>query len=79
MRTATGLRLIPCVLDLVGGSHHRLAVARGAHDRLDHAGEADASGRLFEFLQASREFEFRGGQSQLVGGELAKTLTIHAN
>ena len=57
--------------------HRALALARAAHDGLDHAGHTDVLERAIEFLAGFREAIGGGGQPELLGGEPANTFTIH--
>jgi hypothetical protein len=54
-----------------------LALAGGAHDRLDHAGQADGRHGLVEFLAGRGEAVGRGRQAEFLGGQPADALAVH--
>ena len=54
-----------------------LALAGGAHDRLDHAGEPDLGDRTSIVLRAGGKAVGRGRQLQLLCGQATDALAIH--
>jgi len=54
-----------------------LALARGGHDRLDHAGKADGAAGLQKGFPGVGETVGRGGKAQLLGGQTADAFAIH--
>ena len=62
---------------LLGAAHHRLAVARGGHDRLDHAREPHPPGPGRQLVRGRGEDVGAGGQPQLLGRQTADALAVH--
>ncbi|CFE01232.1 Uncharacterised protein [Bordetella pertussis] len=64
--------------DVIGRADDRLALARGGHDRLDHARIADAAvDGLAQRLLGIDEAVGRGGQAQGLGGQPADAFAVH--
>ena len=75
--TATLLGVVPGGLDVGGGFDQALALAGAAHDRLDHAGQANLVDRRAEFLLGLGEDVGRGLQAEVLGGQPADALAVH--
>ena len=69
--------VVPGPLQFAGIPDERLPLARGGHQRLDHAREPDPGGSLLQFGER-RGVEITGGlQPQLPGGKVADGLAVH--
>ncbi|OMP13167.1 hypothetical protein COLO4_02163 [Corchorus olitorius] len=71
------LGVLPGGLQLVGAAQQALALARGTHDRLDHAGIAQRLGGGGIVFVGVGEMIGRGGQAQFLGGEATDAFAIH--
>ena len=78
-RTALLLRHLPGRVYLVGSLDQALAMAAAGHHGLHHAGKSDALHGSVEFLLCLRELVGRGGELQLLGGELADLAAVHGD
>ena len=76
---AAFLRFGPGGVDGIRGAHDGLAVAGGAHDRLDDARVADFLGSGAQFLQGTGETVGGGGQAEFLVGEDAQAFAVHAD
>ena len=68
---------MPGALQLVGTFDQRLALARGGHQRLDHARETDLRGGLAQFAERRGVVIPRRLQSQFLRREVADGLAVH--
>ena len=73
------LRFGPSGIDGVGGTHHRLAVTRRAHHRLDHARIADFRSSGAQLFQRAGKTIRCSRQAQFFVGQYAQALAVHAN
>jgi hypothetical protein len=73
----TRLGILPGRLQVIDSFQQRLALAGGAHDRLDQTGKADLLHRRPARLERVGEPVRRGRQTQLFGRQATDTLAVH--
>ncbi len=71
------LGIVPGRLQVVGAFQDALALARRTHDRLHHAGVADALDATAVVLEGIGEVIGRGRQAEFLGSQPADTLAVH--
>ncbi|MNY08779.1 hypothetical protein D3C86_1416500 [compost metagenome] len=75
--TATFLGVVPGFLHVIDAAQQALALARGTHDRLDHARETEVFNGFAVVLEGVGEVVRRGRQVQLFSGQATDAFAVH--